>query len=89
MISIYIAFLKALENIINYNGAMLVIYGQEDNTVPAEVNLAVGEAYPAAEVVAVPNANHGYGFYSNQPDVTAAVEDNLANFFYQSLISND
>lgn len=76
---------QPLENIANYEGAMLVVFGDQDNVVRAGVNQAVAEAYEAAEVVVVPNADHGYGFYSNQPDVTAAVEDSLADFFAQAL----
>jgi hypothetical protein len=51
--------------------------------------MAVGEsvvkAYPAASLVVVPEADHGYGFYSDQPEVTALVETTLADFFAKSL----
>ncbi|SMP63691.1 alpha/beta fold hydrolase [Anoxynatronum buryatiense] len=76
---------RPLENIAGYDGAMLVIFGDQDNVVRAGVNQAVAEAYEAATVRVVPNADHGYGFYSDQPDVTAAVEDSLANFFFEAL----
>ncbi|MDW7678417.1 MAG: hypothetical protein SCK57_12210 [Bacillota bacterium] len=59
--------------------------GDQDDVVRAGVNQAVAEAYEAAEIIVVPNANHGYGFYSDQPDVTAAVEDSLADFFAEAL----
>ncbi len=76
---------RPLENIANYDGDMLVVYGDQDDVVRAGVNQAVAEAYESAEVIVVPNANHGYGFYSDQPDVTAAVEDSLADFFAEAL----
>lgn len=76
---------RPLENITNYDGAMLVVFGDQDDVVRAGVNQAVAEAYAAAEIIVVPNADHGYGFYSDQPDVTAAVEDSLADFFSKAL----
>ena len=35
----------------------------------------------------IANANHGYGFYSDQPDVTEMVEDKTAEFFVENLIT--
>ena len=76
---------RPLENITNYDGAMLVVFGDQDDVVRAGVNQAVAEAYAAAEIIVVPNADHGYVFYSNQRDLTAAVEDSLADFFSKAL----
>jgi hypothetical protein len=36
----------------------------------------------------IANANHGYGFYSDQPDVTETVEDQTAEFFFENF-NND
>ena len=76
---------KPLDAIGNFNGDMLIVYGDKDVVVPAEVNKAVAAAYPAAKVVVVPEADHGYGFYSDQPDVSALVESSIAEFFVDSL----
>ena len=49
------------------------------------MNKAILKAYPAAQEIIVPDADHGYGFYSDQPDVTAAVEGSICHFFGRSL----
>ena len=76
---------KPLDAISNFKGDMLIVYGDKDVVVPAEVNKAVAAAYPAAKVVVVPEADHGYGFYSDQPDVSALVESSITEFFAESL----
>ena len=42
-------------------------------------------AYPSAQEVIVPDADHGYGFYSDQPEVTAMVEGTITDFFTEHL----
>lgn len=76
---------KPLELIGAYGGAMVVLFGDKDDVVRPGVSQAVAEAYPAATLVTVPDADHGYGFYSDQPEVTALVEGTLADFFAESL----
>lgn len=75
---------KPLENIMNYNGSMLVIHGEKDEIVPASVIESIISAYKTAEKVIIAEADHGYGFYSEQPAVTATVEDSLVDFFVRS-----
>ena len=49
---------------------MLVVHGDKDTVIQQpEVDMLL-TAYPAAELVTVPDADHGYGFYSDQPEVT-------------------
>jgi pantetheine-phosphate adenylyltransferase len=48
---------KPLDAIGNFKGDMLIVYGDKDVVVPAEVNKAVAAAYPAAKVVVVPEAD--------------------------------
>ncbi len=76
---------KPLDAISAYKGPVLVVHGEKDTVVPAEVNEAVVTAYPAAKIVLVPDADHGYGFYSDQPAVTALVEGSFATFFAENL----
>lgn len=76
---------RPLDLIGAYDGAMIVVYGDRDDVVRAGVNDAVVTAYPSATAVVVPGADHGYGFYSDQPDVTTLVETTFADFFAQSL----
>ncbi|HHY10463.1 MAG TPA: hypothetical protein GX528_07850 [Firmicutes bacterium] len=62
-----------------------MVYGDQDAVVPAEINELVLSAYDKATSIVVPNADHGCGFYSDKPDVTADVEDSLAAFFADNL----
>jgi dienelactone hydrolase len=79
---------KPLDNIENFQGNILVLYGDMDTTVPMEESESVVSAHPNDEGVMIPNANHGYGFYSDQPDVTETVEDQTAEFFFENF-NND
>ena len=74
-----------LDNIGTYEGAMLVVHGDKDTVIKPEENAHVVAAYPAASIVLVPEADHGYGFYSDQPDVSALVESSFATFFAENL----
>lgn len=76
---------RPLDKISAYEGEMIVIHGGKDVVVPSAINEAVVAAYPAATIVLVPDADHGYGFYSDQPEVSATVEGALADFFANSL----
>ena len=74
-----------LDGISAYTGAMLVVHGDKDTVITPEENAAVVAAYPAASIVTVPEADHGYGFYSDQPEVTKLVQDSFATFFSENL----
>jgi fermentation-respiration switch protein FrsA (DUF1100 family) len=76
---------KPLELAGSFKGPMIVVHGDKDIVVPASVNEAVIAAYPEASLVVVPEADHGYGFYSDQPDVTTLVDTTFAEFFAQNL----
>jgi len=74
-----------LDAIAAYKGAMVVLTGDKDTVVPAAVAESVIAAYPAATLVTIPDADHGYGFYSDQPAVTALVDGTVADFFAETL----
>jgi len=74
-----------LDGISAYKGPMLVVTGDKDTVILPEEIAAVQAAYPAASVVHVPEADHGYGFYSDQPEVTKLVEGSFATFFGENL----
>ena len=74
-----------LANIDNYTGPMLVIHGDKDDVVDDATNKLTVSAYPSAQEVIVPDADHGYGFYSDQPEVTAMVEGTITDFFTEHL----
>ncbi|MDR2478959.1 MAG: alpha/beta fold hydrolase [Treponema sp.] len=62
----------------------LVVYGAKDDIVPPAVSKAAAAA-TGAQIVEIPGADHGYGFYSDQPDVTAMVQDVFVQFFKKHL----
>lgn len=74
-----------LDGIGAYTGAMLVVHGDKDTVITPEENANVVAAYPAASIVLVPEADHGYGFYSDQPEISALVEGSFATFFIDNL----
>lgn len=74
-----------LEGIGAYKGPMLVVHGDKDEVIKQSEIDNVVAAYPAASVVTVPDADHGYGFYSDQPAVTKLVQDSFATFFSENL----
>ena len=74
-----------LANIDNYTGPMLVLHGDKDDVVDDATNKLTVSAYPDAQEIVVPDADHGYGFYSDQPEVTAVVEGSITDFFTQYL----
>ena len=77
--------LNPLANFSNFTGNILVLYGDKDDVITPEVNELVLKAYDKATGFMIPNADHGYGFYSNQPDVTKLVEGKLTEFFVKNL----
>jgi hypothetical protein len=74
-----------LDGIAAYKGPMLVLHGDKDEVIKQPEIDDVVKAYPAAKVVIVPDADHGYGFYSDQPEVTKLVESSFATFFSDNL----
>ncbi len=74
-----------LDTIANFSGPMLVLHGDQDTVVPASVADMVKAAYPEATLTTVPGADHGYGFYSDQPEVTELVDTSVADFFAANL----
>lgn len=74
-----------LDSISAYKGPMLVVHGDKDTTILAAETDSVIAAYPKASFVLVPDADHGYGFYSDQPAVSALVESSFADFFSKNL----
>lgn len=76
---------EPLQAIGNFSGPMLILHGDQDTVVPASVAEMVKAAYPAATLTTIPDADHGYGFYSDQPEVTKTVDTSIATFFAENL----
>lgn len=69
-------------------GRVEILWGESEQIIP----YSQVEAFQAATVnaksttlVTIPNADHGYGFYSDQPDVDAVLHQALVAFFAKAL----
>lgn len=58
----------------------VVIYGDQDTTVLPEYSKAFADQMDV-ESVLIEGADHGYGFYSDQPDVTQKLLDTVTSFY--------
>lgn len=77
--------MKPLENAKNFTGPVLVVYGDKDVVVPADVNALSLKAYPQAVELVVKDADHSYGFYAEQPQVSGVVVEGISSFFAVNL----
>jgi uncharacterized protein len=72
-----------------FHGRFLVLWGESEATIPynqVEAYLAATkDSAKSTQLVKIPNADHGYGFYSNQPDVDAVLHGALVDFFLKAL----
>lgn len=72
-----------------FRGRTLFLWGENEQIVP----LSEAEAYMAAtedsaksnKLVTIPDVDHGYGFYSDQPEVDALLHRSLVKFFKKAL----
>jgi hypothetical protein len=72
-----------------FEGRALFLLGEANQFSP----LSEAEAYRAAtensaksnQIVMIPDADHGYGFYSDQPEVDAVLHGALVDFFKKAL----
>ncbi len=72
-----------------FDGRVQILWGTAEQIIP----FSQVEAFQAATAdhakrtttVTIPNADHGYGFYSDQPDVDAALHAALVRFFTNAL----
>ena len=79
---------QPLNNVI-FKGPSLIILGNKDRVISAAecdaAEKALKSAGSAVVRVLIPDADHGYGFFSNQREVTALVESSFADFFAKNL----
>lgn len=80
---------KPLEWIKNFKGDILIIRGAKDEIVPESEPQAymdaVKDTAKSSLFVEIADADHGYGFYSDQPQVTEELHNALVNFFTEKL----
>lgn len=77
------------EDLSYFGGRVQLIWGEEEQVIPFnQVELFQAAAAGSAkslEIVTIPDADHGYGFYSDQPAVDAMLHDALVSFFRKGL----
>lgn len=73
-----------------FEGRVQLIWGDAEQVIPfnqVEQFEASADSAKSLEVVTIPDADHGYGFYSDQPAVDAALHSALVSFFRKALRS--
>ena len=72
-----------------FEGRALILWGEADQIIPfgeVEAYMAATEdAAKSNQLVTIPDADHGYGFYSDQPEVDAVLHGALLDFFKKAL----
>lgn len=77
------------EDLSYFDGRAQLIWGEDEQIIPySQVELFQAAAAGSAkslEIVTIPDADHGYGFYSDQPAVDSMLHDALVSFFGKAL----
>ena len=72
-----------------FKGRTLILWGESEQTIPfgeAEAYMAATEdSAKSNKLVTIPDADHGYGFYSDQPEVDEVLHGALVDFFKKAL----
>lgn len=84
----YEGLLAAFEEFKVYDNTCdtIVIYGDKDEIVLPEHSEAFAKQMDV-ESVKIEGADHGYGFYTDQPEVTQKLQDTTINFLVEKLAS--
>jgi dienelactone hydrolase len=79
---------KGLSSIAAFTGPILIVTGSADVIIPMPVVQATAAAAVASsgiEIVPIPGADHGYGFYGGDPAIMPKVVESIASFFALTL----
>jgi dienelactone hydrolase len=72
-----------------FEGRVQLVWGESEQIIPFSQVQALQAATAGhakrTTTVTIPNADHGYGFYSDQPDVDAALHSAVVQFFQRAL----
>jgi len=78
-----------VDDIAYFAGRVLILWGEAEQIIPydeVEAYLAATEdTAKSTSLVTIPGADHGYGFYSDQPEVDSVLHDALVGFFSKAL----
>ena len=77
------------EDLSYFDGRVQLIWGEDEQIIPfSQVELfqaAAADSAKSVSTVLIPDADHGYGFYSDQPAVDAALHGAVVDFFRKAL----
>ena len=72
-----------------FKGRVQLIWGENEQVIPYSqveaFQAATARSARRTTLVTIPGADHGYGFYSDQPDVDAMLNGALVDFFRKAL----
>jgi dienelactone hydrolase len=71
-----------------FEGRVQLIWGEEEQIIPfnqVELFEDAADSAKSLAIVTIPDADHGYGFYSDQPEVDAALHGALVGYFRKAL----
>lgn len=71
-----------------FSGPLLVVYGEEDESVPPSVSAAAATAATSSSevvTIVIPTAKHALGFYTNRPEIADQVVEATVNFLAERL----
>ncbi|MEO0574095.1 MAG: alpha/beta fold hydrolase [Pseudomonadota bacterium] len=79
---------QPLDAIAGFGGALLLIHGSDDDVVPSEIStLTLNAALQAdiAELAIIDGADHGFGLFSNEPNLSDQLTDKTVSFLISTL----
>lgn len=72
-----------------FTGRVQLLWGEQEQIIPFSqveaFQAATAESAKRTTTVTIPGADHGYGFYSDQPDVDDVLHRSLVDFFRKAL----
>jgi len=78
---------QPLQTVSSYSGPVLVLHGTADEIIPASHSAAISQQLPQAERRLVEGAEHGLGFYNDDPESAQFILQETTRFFGRTLLS--
>lgn len=78
---------QPLQAITNFKGPVLVLHGSADEIIPASHSAPISQELPQADRQLVDGAEHGLGFYNDDPESAGLILQETTRFFVQTLLA--
>jgi pimeloyl-ACP methyl ester carboxylesterase len=78
---------QPLQTVSFFSGPVLVLHGTADEIIPASHSAPINQQLPQAERRLVEGAEHGLGFYNDDPESAQLILQETTRFFVQTLLS--